>query len=691
LGTNRYQSNTYNFWEFEAPGVQLTGKIYDYGVDTDPNGLSNYVEIAIEVIVNKSGEYQFYGNLYNYAGGQSYEFSSGTIYLSDTITFQNVTFEVNRHWFLNSMNGSMVYLNYLRIYQKIETFGDLEIFYDGSNRDLSNIYYHKILDLPAAKFTGKIYDYGNDTDANGRFDYLSIAFEVEINEPGTYWMSLNFYANESGQSEGMNSDHITFDSTGTYNFTFHILHTWILSQPNGTAFYIRYVYLYQYTEGIGDYRLYYNNTMRFLTGTYYHSDFDLSDAFVVKILDDYVVDVDTDGDYDFWYVVFQVNVTVPEIDLYLYTTLRGNKTGEESGVFLDSESEYSYDLPYGLHNITLEFDGVDIYNSGFSQVAFINEYRLEDITDWQWLLLDQSWDDIPLTAADNYEQFTAESPNHLEITSIWPSDVIYQRDQTITIDVYITKHGTAEVDYVSVSVKIDGVYYDSWDLIESYDGGSYESWTVSNILLEKGGLWELTVSAINYGISEDTYSASFFVLGGPIFFGFTANTSSLMIDEWVHFEADAWDEDGIQNLTLHIEGQSLSYPLTHAGNASIGELWVIDVQFNALGQYSVYLVGVDMNGTSSRSDYLTIYVNEGPRIFSVDVSPSTSVEIGTEVEFTVEVEITNAIITSVSLDVEDEDGIHTSVALEESGSYSDRLVYSGKFTPKKSGRQQSQF
>jgi hypothetical protein len=47
----------YHYYEFESHAF-LTGKVYDKGVDTDSDGLSDYLEVGVEVNVTETGTYQ---------------------------------------------------------------------------------------------------------------------------------------------------------------------------------------------------------------------------------------------------------------------------------------------------------------------------------------------------------------------------------------------------------------------------------------------------------------------------------------------------------------------------------------------------------------------------------------------------------------------------------------------------------
>ncbi|MHA2252897.1 MAG: hypothetical protein ACXAD7_21215 [Candidatus Kariarchaeaceae archaeon] len=660
----------YNSTDFAAPIAYFTGNFVEGKRDLDSDGFYDLFVISVEVEATESVYVELEGEL-----------DTGT---KNNWYYNDTALDIGYNWIelvfssliLYETYGNFSYIMNFNLYKQEGEY----LFLDGHYNYITAYYNYSNWDPHSIELTGNFFDVGVDSDSNGKYNFIELKIEVNVLEIGTYRLYGYIYA----QMTGGNSFYFNWDfdslGIGLQNLTFQISHNWVHSKDDGDSFFISYMYLYKENPGYDDVEQDYDGTDRYFANTYYQDEFELPDAFVIDIIDDYGVDIDNDSLFDFYYVVFQINVTIPEFDMRLYTRIEEQVTEK----YITDEYYYVYDLPIGIHNITVEYEGLAFYDSNFTQGAFISEYTLYNSYDW--IALKEKYDfDWKLTNAMNWTQFTDTPPNYIRITDISPSShEIFERDESIHFSVWINKFGTAKIAEVYVEVTIDNAYYNTWYLTYEY-GDSQETWATS-IHLDKGGLWQFEVTAKDYDGNKDKATASCYVLGGPIFFTFSANTSSLMADEAVYFEVDVWDEDGIQNLTLHIEGKSGGYPLSHIGNASIGELWSVTVTFETVGQYSVYVLGFDMNGTSSISNSLTIYVNEGPRIISVDVSPSTTVDIGTEVTFTVVVEKTNAIITSVTLEVQDEDDIYYLEALEESARTTYDITFIGTFTPKKSGR-----
>jgi hypothetical protein len=97
----------YSYGQFDSHAF-LTGKIHDRGVDTDKDGLFNYLEVGVEVNVTKSGKYGISvgglaGSRYIYNGTQQ-------LYINQTT---DVTLDVGVHVVNFSISGSMlVYYNF---------------------------------------------------------------------------------------------------------------------------------------------------------------------------------------------------------------------------------------------------------------------------------------------------------------------------------------------------------------------------------------------------------------------------------------------------------------------------------------------------------------------------------------------------------------------------------------------------
>ena len=163
----------------EATGAGLTGKIVDRGVDTDSNGLFEYLEIGVEVNVTEPGGYfvNAWGlrdTEYNYIDVNGW----GEAYLDAGLGYLNISFTGVRIY-VSGVNPSYVCSIDL-ISREWGTIGSL------SDVPLSREYSYNEFEAPGAVLTGVITDSGVDTDEDGAYDYLEIGVEVNVSEAGNY-------------------------------------------------------------------------------------------------------------------------------------------------------------------------------------------------------------------------------------------------------------------------------------------------------------------------------------------------------------------------------------------------------------------------------------------------------------------------------------------------------------------------
>ncbi len=179
------------FWvqlfKVSAQGIgNLTGTISDGGVDTDPDGTFDYLEVGVEVNVTTSGTFQvevsgLFDSAYNY------------ISVSDQ---DSLDLDVGVHFVNLSLDGSSIYASGLNpvsvsnIYLYDEYYNMLDHLFDVP---LSKEYSFSEFDSPTpppAFLTGTTYDSGVDTDGDGAFDYLEVSVEVNVTNSGEYEVEI---------------------------------------------------------------------------------------------------------------------------------------------------------------------------------------------------------------------------------------------------------------------------------------------------------------------------------------------------------------------------------------------------------------------------------------------------------------------------------------------------------------------
>jgi hypothetical protein len=180
--------HTYNYSEFDPVAV-LIGISYDKGVGTDSYGQFNYLQVGVEVDVTDAEAYTVDVQLLYSNYIEEYLDNYSTVNLSPGPHIVNVTFNGAMIHFYET-NFSTVYsislqeaINESKGITLVQWLGSL------SNVPLPTPYNYTEFN-PHAYLTGRVYDYGIDTDNDGLFDYLQTNIEVNVTEDGTYQVSV---------------------------------------------------------------------------------------------------------------------------------------------------------------------------------------------------------------------------------------------------------------------------------------------------------------------------------------------------------------------------------------------------------------------------------------------------------------------------------------------------------------------
>jgi len=386
-----YITHYYNYTDFQRPPAELGRAFGDYGLDTDSNGLYDYLVIEKQINVTTSGDYRLDGYLMNDTG---YEIESNYNYTYLTAGLHNISLRFDGCKIFSSKSTGN-FTVYMELYgyltsgavasmdsERIEKpLGETEIvikpqlaeinddFARGSNpvavgaqqpvgvsswcwldvaEDITNFYSYTQFERPPAQFNDIYSDHGLDTDSDGFSDYLAIDVGITVSNSGYYRISGSLY-NSSGNHVDSVSNYTTLDAGNqTVQLRFSGPRIW-QTQMNGT-FDLRYLSLYALFRGEIDHRYY-----AYTTNHYNYTDFRPPAVFMPGARD-YGSDENSNGLYDYLVVEKQINVTTAgnyELDGYLIN---------DTGYRIDEKYNYTY-LDAGLNNLTLKFTGYKIYDS----------------------------------------------------------------------------------------------------------------------------------------------------------------------------------------------------------------------------------------------------------------------------------------------------------------------------------------
>ena len=382
-GYNIYTTSFYYYTDFDKPPANLTGSYSDYGIDADGDGKYDYLVVDVWVNVKEAGYYHIEGWLDD-SYGQSITYAGNGSYLDvglHKLTLEFNGYEIYRHGVCGSF-----------------TLGYVGLWYHGERVDYKNDVYttssydYADFDVPPIDFTGAYADYGVDTDGNGEYDYLVVEVGVNVKEAGTYSVSGSVYDNEN--------DYITSDwaeaelSTGLQKFTLKFDGYKIYRNGVDGPFNLGYVALSDEWNR-ADYKY-----DAYVTSYYNYTEFDRK---FTSNFTDYGLDTDEDGLHDYLVVEAEINVTKGgEYELSGDLQYYNEEEGHWEYTGYNSNETY---LEVGIHNITLQFDGVRIYNSKYSGSfrVWLSLYETEEwrrIDEMEYFTNDYDYTDFEKPSAE---------------------------------------------------------------------------------------------------------------------------------------------------------------------------------------------------------------------------------------------------------------------------------------------------
>ncbi|MEM1564214.1 MAG: hypothetical protein QW161_06055, partial [Candidatus Bathyarchaeia archaeon] len=370
-------------------GAQLTGNVYDYGLDTDGDGLFNYLVAELGVNVATAGVYRLevhaLGDDY---GRRVWLYTYNRIYLG--LGLQNVSIR----FFGATIRQAQVNVTKLL---EIYLYGEYYYWLDyRSELSLSKTYNYTQFDEPGAKFTDIIHDEGVDTDGDGLFNYLNISVEADVTEAGLYEVYISGLYNSS------------YNYVNVYGSTKASLTTekcWLNVLLSGFSIYasrvinvmmVSYVSLSWVDELTNiSYQIDSRSWVQ-LSKSYNYTDFDYLARLTGKVSDE---GVDTDGNGLYNYLEVGVEIEVAEAGYYGISV---SGLSEDGGGFYTYKEVVDY-FNVGYHNVYFEYDGAMLAYHQFSPQSLIEIY-IRDMNTWMTLDYVLS---MPLSQKYNYTLFDA--------------------------------------------------------------------------------------------------------------------------------------------------------------------------------------------------------------------------------------------------------------------------------------------
>ena len=314
--------------------IHFTESCYDYGEDYDDDELFNALHFGFDVYLEKE-EWHYIGAVLGVEENDSFEiitFSSLEFYVEypDTYTIE-LEFE-GADIFEAGMSSE---------YQ-------VEVWISNEEDYAERVYYtshYNYTDFNAPVippiFTGNATDYGNDTDSNGLYNYLTVEIELNVTDSGYYELYGSLYLGEYYMF--VEAFEYAYLENGTELVTIDF---------DGERIYL--------SEASGEFwvELWVDDSVFYLSTDYYeYTEFErpVIPATFTGNVNDFAVDENDNGLYDYLAVEVEIRVNESgEYEFYGY-------------LCIDSEEEWgipAYSAVYleqGIHAVSLNFEGVAIY------------------------------------------------------------------------------------------------------------------------------------------------------------------------------------------------------------------------------------------------------------------------------------------------------------------------------------------
>ncbi len=321
--------------------VTAMGVFSDQGIDTDLDGLYNFIQITAEFDILEAGSFEFRLRLEDNHTSYEYleyyevfdEFSSGIQNISFTFPIRNVySRKINTTYVITEVS---IYSLTVAAY----------VFWKAIDWYTTELYSYSDCDPPSAFLTHLFADNGNDTDGNNKFNNLVIFVEINITKAGTYKLrallrsnSENFpflkWGNNSMEfSEGKHSIPLLYNPAVRYYELINI------------TFNIQIIELYNSNNALID-----ETSPSYTTREYHFTEFDVPNLIVTGKYLDFGNDTDSDGLFNELIVQIEVNSSVSGN----YSISVHVKSNSDVYVFTNTET-ITQSYLVGLYNVSFNF------------------------------------------------------------------------------------------------------------------------------------------------------------------------------------------------------------------------------------------------------------------------------------------------------------------------------------------------
>jgi hypothetical protein len=338
LTSGYHLTSAYLWSEFQTPSRFLP-PYSDHGLDTDGDGMWNYLVIEAVVDITFSSTYSVSSTLYDQFGGWIIDASNNSLSLGigvQTVELRYDGLRIMDHGLDGPYSVNLVLLD--------STYMWLDDDYYNTSAYLLTEF-----QKPYATLEPPYSDHGLDTGTDGLFDYLVVETHLNVTHSGSYDLSAQLMSNDSMIWIG-SGDNYTYLDPGLHvvEVRFDGVRIWNSGVDGQYKVSMSVVWSENWTWLDSD---------TYFTGPYLHTEFQTPPASLEPPHIDYGLDTDSDGMYNYLVIDARVNVSVAGdyyIDGFLW---------DSNGTTIESRSAYAH-LGLGLQTIELRFDGMRIRSHG---------------------------------------------------------------------------------------------------------------------------------------------------------------------------------------------------------------------------------------------------------------------------------------------------------------------------------------
>ncbi|MFQ6012176.1 MAG: Ig-like domain-containing protein [Thermoplasmata archaeon] len=176
LDSGTHTTAVYSHLDFEEPPLVLSPPHSDFGLDTDTDGLFDFLVVNVTVNVSEAGTYFFTGLLHD---PSFILLTSATNNTDVSVGVQTVRLQFSGP----AINASGVDGPYT---VDLEVLDATSLDFVDSGNHTTAPYGYLDFEGPRALLAPPHSDFPLDMDADGKFDYLAVNVTVDVNDPGTY-------------------------------------------------------------------------------------------------------------------------------------------------------------------------------------------------------------------------------------------------------------------------------------------------------------------------------------------------------------------------------------------------------------------------------------------------------------------------------------------------------------------------